>query len=140
MNYKSTTKKGEGNMKNVTVSFKDTKNTGETPVDLRNGSIVLWAKAGVTLGIYLVTSFRSNNSTPNKENAPYCSLVNLDTGYLSFEERCSRKTTVKRVLSHLRTGDFGGETAIKMGEYIEVYPQGSYDMEIRLDRTSIMNK
>ena len=52
---------------------------------------------------FIVTSFRDGKGRYHDRDATnsYCSLVNLDTGYIDFEERCSRKTTKDRLRSHL---------------------------------------
>lgn len=121
-------------MQNVTINSKKYGVDGETPIKLNNGSLVLhYNKLGDVLGAYIVTSFRDQRGTlKNSEHtSSYCSLVNLDNGYLKFEERCSRTTTMGRVLAHLvQNGDFGGKEAVKNGQYIEVYPVGMYKIDL----------
>ena len=123
-------------MQNVTIS-NDKRLVGiDTPVRLNNGSLVLhYNKGGDVIGAYLVTSYRDHRgSLKNEEHTKnYCSLVNLDTGYLKFEERCSRLTTIGRVLAHLSpSDDFGGKEAFKSGQYIEVYLNGDYKINIQI--------
>lgn len=127
-------------MQNVTINSKKYGVDGSEPVRLNNGALVLhYNKNADVLGAYLVTSYRDQSGYckhNGKETAQYCSLVDLDTGYLKFEERCSRNTTVGRVLAHLvPNGDFGGKEAVKNGQYIEVYAVGDYKIDLTFDRT-----
>lgn len=75
-------------------------------LNLHNGSLIIVKQRDTITGIYMVVSFRDNKNKYNGSNTTsYCSLVNLDNGSLAFEERCSRSTTVRRVLNHvLRLG------------------------------------
>ena len=83
----------------------------------------------------MVTSFRdSKGDYRGQTTLTYCSLVNLDTGYLAFEERASRSTTVQRVLSHLNKGDYYGQKAVKEGQFIEVYAPGDFKIDLSFDR------
>ena len=105
---------------------------GNLAIDLRNGSLVLHFSKNrkELLGAYLVTSFRDSKGRYNGDNTQsYCSLIDMKTGYLKFEERCSRSTTMSRVLSHLSNGDFEGKEAIKRGEFIEAYNRSKYNMD-----------
>lgn len=123
-------------MKNVTINGKKYERDGETPVKLNNGSLVVhYNKMGNVLGAYIVTSFRdSKGNYSGQQTATYCSLINLDNGYIAFEERASRSTTVKRVLSHLNKGDYYGQQAVKEGQYIEVYAPGDFKIDLSFDR------
>lgn len=123
-------------MKNVTINGKKYERDGETPVKLNNGSLVVhYNKMGDVLGAYIVTSFRdSKGNYSGQQTTTYCSLINLDNGYIAFEERASRSTTVKRVLSHLNKGDYYGQQAIKEGQYIEVYAPGDFKIDLSFDR------
>lgn len=67
-------------------------------VNLSNGSIVIQKEKDKVIGVYLVVSFRDYGRA---DTSSYCTLVNLDSGQLAFEERCSRATTERRVLRHL---------------------------------------
>lgn len=102
-------------MKNVTINGKKYERDGEIPVKLNNGSLVVKG------------DYKGQTTT-------YCSLVNLDTGYLAFEERASRSTTVQRVLSHLNKGDYYGQQAVKEGQFIEVYALGDFKIDLSFDR------
>ena len=108
---------------NVTIGAKSTETIGDRPIRLYNGNLVLHFDGNDdVIGAYIVTSFRDTKGVcDNKERAfaVYCSLVNLDTGYLAFDENCSRTTTVARVLSHLNPGDFNAEKALKDGRIIQ---------------------
>lgn len=123
-------------MQNVTINSKKFGVIGDTPVKLNNGSLVLhYNKLGDVLGAYIVTSFRdSKGKYHGDQTSPYCSLVNLDNGYIKFEERCSRSTTIKRVLSHLNPNDYTGEQAVKDGQYIEVYAMGEFKIDLQFER------
>lgn len=123
-------------MKNVTINKKRYGVNGETPVRLNNGSIVLhFNKLGDVLGAYIVTSFRDSKGTYRGDSTTsYCSFVDLDTGYLKFDERCSRNTTIQRVISHLNSGDYAGQQSIKEGQYIEVYAPGEYTIDITTNK------
>lgn len=129
-------------MKNVTINSKKYGVDGEAPVRLNNGSLVLhYNKNADVLGAYIVTSYRDQSGYckhNGKETSQFCSLVDLDTGYLKFEERCSRSTTVGRVLAHLvPNGDFQGKNAVKEGQYIEVYSVGEYQIDLKFDRKQV---
>ena len=119
-------------MQNITINKKRYGVDGEVPVKLNNGGLVLhYNKLGDVLGAYIVTSFRDHSGKyGGDQTSTYCSLVNLDTGYLAFEERCSRKTTVQRVLSHFNHGDYYDKQAVKEGQYIKVFNSGSYSIDI----------
>ena len=119
-------------MKNVTINKKKYGVDCDTPIKLKNGSLVLhYNKIGDVLGAYLVTSFRDGKGRYNGEQTTtYCSLIDLDNGRIAFEERCSRATNIKRVLSHLNCGDYYGEQAVKDGQYLEVYVMGEYSIDI----------
>ena len=115
-------------MKNVTINSKNLFTLAQTPIKLNNGSIVIhYDRMGSVLGAYIVTSYRKGTCG---DTANYCSLVDLDNGYIKFEERCSRNTTIVRVLSHLNPNDYEGREAVRNGQYIEVHPVGTYSLDI----------
>ena len=60
--------------------------------------------------------------------------VIYDTDGIAFDERASRSTTIKRVLSHLNRGDYYAEQAVKEGQYIEVYYSGEYKIDLQFER------
>lgn len=126
-------------MQNVTINSKKYGTDGEAPLKLNNGSLVIhYNRLGDVLGAYLVTSFRDNRGRYSGDyTTSYCSLINLDNGYIQFEERCSRNTTVKRVLSHLNKGDYYGAQAVKDGQYLEVYSTGDFQIDLKFDRKSV---
>lgn len=110
-------------------------------LNLHNGSLIVVKYGGITTGIYMVTSFRDNKNKYNGSNTTsYCSLVNLDDGSLAFEERCSRSTTVRRVLNHILHLGFtmpynpnSKENDNQMREYdIDYYGNGAYKLEVDL--------
>ena len=121
-------------MNNVTINGKNFEILGNTPFILNNGNLVLhYNRQGSVVGAYIVTSYREVKNNGN-QTRPYCSLVNLDNGYLAFEERCSRNTTMVRILSHLSPCAYGGKNAVAEGQYIEVYAGGEYTIDISTKR------
>lgn len=116
-------------MNNVTINGKDIKIIGETPVKLNNGSLVIHYSRSEVIGAYIVTSYRGLNQQGG--TSQYCSFIDLDTGYIKFEERCSRTTTVGRVLSHLNHNDYRGKNALECGQNIEVYNLGNYKIDLK---------
>lgn len=126
-------------MQNVTINSKKCGIDHEAKINLTNGSLVIHRnRLGDVLGAYLVTSFRYNRGVTTErakeDTRGYCSLINLDTGYLAFDERASRNTTIKRVLSHLSKGDYYAQQAVKEGQYIEVYYTGEYKIDLQFER------
>ena len=126
-------------MQNVTINNQKCGIDHEAKISLTNGSLVIHRnRLGDVLGAYLVTSFRYNRgvTTDKAKEATqsYCSLINLETGYIAFDERASRSTTIKRVLSHLNKGDYYAEQAVKEGQYIEVYYSGEYKIDLQFER------
>ena len=111
--------------------FINGKNNLEKEISLNNGSLVLQKNKGEVINVFMVISFRDNkNRYVDNDTRAYCTLVNLDTGYNAFEERCSRNTTVRRVLNHLlsvgvvdRDYDYGNAD-------IEVIPVGKYNLNV----------
>lgn len=89
-------------MAKVVVNNEATRNY-EREVKLNNGMLVIHRNSlGEVLNTYIVTSFRNNKDNPHwVKTTNYCSLVDLENGYLAFEEPCSRSTTELRVLRHL---------------------------------------
>ena len=123
-------------MKNVTINGKNFEVRGETPIRLNNGNLVVhYNRLGDVLGAYIVTSYRGENIVGGTTH--YCSFVDLDNGYIKFEERCSRNTTIVRVLSHLNHGDYSGKQAISDGQYVEVYTCGDYKIDLSFSRGDV---
>lgn len=130
-------------MQNVTINNKKYGVDSETKLSLTNGALVIHRnRLGDVLGAYLVTSFRYNRGVTTEKakeaTQSYCSLINLDTGYLAFEERASRSTTIQRILSHLNKGDYYGQQAVKEGQYVEVYYSGEYKIDLQFERKTTM--
>ena len=120
-------------MKNVTINGNKFEVRGETPIRLNNGSLVVhYNRLGDVLGAYIVTSYRGANIVGGTTH--HCSFVSLEDGYLKFEERCSRNTTMARVLSHLNHGDYSGKQAVADGQYVEVYACGNYKIDLAFTR------
>ena len=123
-------------MRNITIK-NDTEVSASTPISLKNGNIVLhFNRFGKIVNCYMVTSFRDVDGYYKGEAKcySYCSLLNLDTGWIAFKERCSRNTTVQRVLSHLNPLDYGGKGAVQEGQYVKVYTNEQYHIELELTK------
>ena len=126
-------------MKNITINGRNKVTELEKEVKLQNGALVFKKKDGEIMDVYMVISFRDNkNKYPGEYTATYCSLVNVDTGQIAFEERCSRTTTVGRVLTHLfrlggnRCYDSYDILKTSYGAYdIEIVNNGSYTLDIK---------
>ena len=93
-------------MKNITINRQKKTAQLEKPISLTNGALVLLKHNGEIDRVFMVVSFRDNKNRYHGDSTEkYCSLLDLDSGYYAFEERASRKTTVRRVLNHvLRLG------------------------------------
>ena len=125
-------------MKNISINGKKSGVDLNRDIDLINGSLVILKNDNGIDSVYMVVSFRDNKNRYNGERTEtYCTLLNLDDGKYAFEERCSRKTTVKRVLNHLLR--FGGCSYVeniafpveRYGSFdIEVYRSGEYTIDI----------
>jgi hypothetical protein len=114
------------------------------PVRLNNGDLLLWCNAyGGTKSAYMVVSFRKqgHDSTCYNTNQ-YCSLLNLEDGTLAFDERCSRGTTVNRILCHLNRGSYNGGTSHldycnPSNQKIRQFRSGNYQIELSLLKEEI---
>lgn len=116
-------------------------------VNLSNGSIVIQKEKDQVIGVYLVVSFRDNkNKYDGADTSSYCTLVNLDSGQMAFEERCSRATTERRVLRHLTRAGYSmpydpnsREQDYKFQNMrIQVYQNGNYKINLELGEESIV--
>lgn len=122
-------------MKNITINGIKKRADLERDITLNNGALVLKKYENEIVEVFMVVSFRDNkNRYPGDDTGKYCTLVNLDNGLFPFEERCSRKTTVRRVLSHLlRLGDYGcNRYSIDVYDNydIEVYAPNTYKLDV----------
>lgn len=118
-------------------------------VFLQNGAMVVQKEGGQAIGVYLAIPFRDHkNRYPNGSTIAYCTLVDLDTGKLAFEERCSRATTERRVLRHLTRAGFScpydpdshGQDSKFSGMRVQVYESGCYRMEVELGEEYIAGR
>ena len=116
-------------------------------VNLSNGSIVIQKEKDQVIGVYLVISFRDNkNRYDGADTSSYCTLVNLDSGQLAFEERCSRATTERRVLRHLTKAGYSMpyNPNARDQDYkfqnmrIQVYQNGNYKINLELREEHIV--
>ena len=116
-------------------------------VNLSNGSIVIQKEKDQVIGVYLVISFRDNKNKYNgSDTSSYCTLVNLDSGQLAFEERCSRATTERRVLRHLTKSGYSMpyNPNARDQDYkfqnmrIQVYQNGNYKVNLELGEEHIV--
>jgi hypothetical protein len=87
-------------MDKITVSL-TSQNDIEREIKLNNGDLVFKYIEGQISNVYLVTSFRNNENGSCYHTKSYCSLIDLENGYIKFTEPCSRCTTVHRILNHL---------------------------------------
>ncbi len=114
-------------MKHITINGRNEATRLEKAVHLYNGNLVLVKRDTKVERVLMVTSFRDGKNQYNgAKTGDYCSLIDLDTGYIAFDERCSRDTTVRRVLNHLLdlgTRDYEYNQAIPLEAY------GKYDIE-----------
>ena len=125
-------------MKNISINGIKKLDVLEKEISLNNGALVLQKDNGVILNVFMVVSFRDNKNRYNGDpTGKYCTLLNLDNGTYAFEERCSRYTTVRRVLNHLiglgcRSYEYNSTIPVeKYGNYdIEVLNPGSYKLDI----------
>ena len=118
-------------------------------IKLNNGAIIIQKENNNVIGVYLVTSFRDNKNKYGGDNTSnYCSLINLDSGYLAFEERCSRYTTERRVLRHITRAGFTypydpnshDQDANFYNMRIQVYNNGDFKINLELSEEYIMGK
>lgn len=116
-------------------------------IKLQNGSIIIEYKktsnntSAEAIGVFYVTSFRDNkNRYPDCRTADYCAITNLDNGQIAFEERCSRKTTERRLLRHLNRIGYSypydpdsteADSQLK-GYFVKIYKVNSYKMNLDL--------
>ena len=122
-------------MKNITINGINERVDLERAISLNNGALVLKKHDGKIVDVFMVVSFRENKNRYNgADTTKYCTLVNLDNGVFPFEERCSRKTTVRRVLSHLLRLDDWGCKRCSVIEYdgydLEVYAPNTYKLNV----------
>lgn len=122
-------------MAKVVVNNEPTRNY-EREVRLNNGMLIIHRNSlGEVLNTYLVTSFRNNKDNPHwVKTTNYCSLVDLENGYLAFEEPCSRNTTELRVLRHLCKclGDHRYDDSKIAGSYITEYTD--YEIHLKTEK------
>lgn len=116
-------------------------------INLSNGAIVIQKEKDQVIGVYFVVSFRDNkNKYGNDSITSYCTLVNLDSGQIAFEERCSRATTERRVLRHLTRAGYSypynpdsREQDSKFSNMrVQVYPNGNYKVNLELGEEYII--
>lgn len=112
-------------------------------LNLHNGSVVLLKNKvnGDSIdAIYYVVSFRDNKNKYSGSTTGYCTLLDLDSGQFAFEERCSRNTTVLRVLRHLLRVGYtmpynpdATDDDFQLCNYdVEAHDRGNYKMELVL--------
>ena len=125
-------------MKHITINGRNEAKRLEKPVHLYNGNLVLVKRDTKVERVLMVTSFRDGKNQYNgAKTGDYCSLIDLDTGYIAFDERCSRDTTVRRVLNHLLdlgTRDYAFNQVIPVEKYgdldIECISNKEYTLDI----------
>lgn len=136
-------------MQNIKIKGMKTSPDLDRKIRLTNGSIIIQKENDIVIGVYMVISFRDNKNRYSGESTTgYCTLLNLDTGKIAFEERCSRCTTERRVLRHLtfaKTTTFGGYPHKQRITYddskfrhmrLDIYNQGNYMFNLELGESS----
>ena len=136
-------------MQNIKIKGMKTSPDLDRKIRLTNGSIIIQKENDIVIGVYMVISFRDNkNRYAGDSTTGYCTLINLDTGKIAFEERCSRCTTERRVLRHLtfaKTTTFGGYPHKQRITYddskfrhmrLDIYNQGNYMFNLELGESS----
>lgn len=136
-------------MQNIKIKGMKTSPNFDRKIRLTNGSIIIQKENDIVIGVYMVISFRDNkNRYSGDSTTGYCTLINLDTGKIAFEERCSRCTTERRVLRHLtfaKTTTFGGYPHKQRITYddskfrhmrLDIYNQGNYMFNLELGESS----
>lgn len=87
-------------MRNVRVRASKDNERLSTPIRLDNGCMVFLKKRDTVVGTYMVIPFRDHGGRYGDDSAyKYCSLIDLETGLIVFSDRCSRDTTVQRLLN-----------------------------------------
>ena len=89
-------------MRNIRINKNEAYNHLNKKIKLNNGSLVFLKEYNKIISVFLVISFRDNTGKYlGLSTSEYCSLLDLDSGQIIFKERCSRDTTIKRVLTHI---------------------------------------
>ena len=130
-------------MQNIKIKGMKTSPNLDRKIRLTNGAIIIQREDDIVIGVYMVVSFRDNkNKYPDDSTTGYCTLIDLDTGKIAFEERCSRQTTERRVLRHLTFAKITSSYPYKQRTTyddnkfrhmrIDVYANGNYTFNLEL--------
>lgn len=128
-------------MKNISIKGICECNDLDRNIDLRDGSLVVYKKSNRIIEVYFVVPFRDNKNRYNgDQTSTYCTLVNLDAGKIAFEERCSRKTTERRMLRHLTKAGYSypynpdstEKDYLYTNMSIQVYKNGKFKINLEL--------
>lgn len=133
-------------MQNIKIKGMKTSPNFDRKIRLTNGSIIIQKENDIVIGVYMVISFRDNkNRYSGDSTTGYCTLLNLDSGKIAFEERCSRYTTERRVLRHLTfaktTTGYPHKPRITYDDNkfihmrLDIYNQGNYMFNLELGET-----
>lgn len=133
-------------MQNIKIKGMKTSPNFDRKIRLTNGSIIIQKENDIVIGVYMVISFRDNkNKYSGDSTTGYCTLLNLDSGKIAFEERCSRYTTERRVLRHLTfaktTTGYPHKPRITYDDSkfchmrLDIYNQGNYMFNLELGET-----
>lgn len=119
------------------VKIKNYKSFVNSQTKLNNGTLVIhYSITGAVLHEYLIIPFRNNkNKEEFRATQQYCSLIDLETGRIAFEEPCSRNTDIYRILCHLNKSSYYGESAVKeqiLNQSLSIHPLHRYDLEIQI--------
>lgn len=117
------------------VTIKTSKSTKNQTVKLTNGTLVLHlSTTGAVLHNCLAIPFRNNKGNGQWTNTSnFCSLLDLETGKILFEEPCSRNTDFLRIIRHLnRSITYGDNVTMQHmdNQTLVVHSLSSYDIEI----------
>jgi hypothetical protein len=122
--------------KSIMVNSQEVNNNG---IRLDNGDIITveYSDDHKVL-VLMVTSFRypigvrPQNIDPKIYQGSYCSLLNLETGFLMFDERCSRHTTIERVCNHLNNPNKSKHKYVVTGTFKQ-YKKDQFSINIRTE-------
>lgn len=135
-------------MKNITIKENHNCSNLDRKINLKDGAIVVQKENENVIAVYLVIPFRDGKHKYGGDSSSgYCSLVNLDNGKISFEERCCRATTERRVLRHLTRAGFtypyDPNSHEQDGKFcnmrVQVYNNGNYRINLELGKEYILN-
>lgn len=124
-------------MENIIVRNINVDRDYERPMQLSIGMLILHcdSETNTIRNVYQVTPYRCKKDQ-RSGLSEYCSLINLDTGKIEFDEPCSKNTTEARVLSHIcKCGKYCTPQSWSEkvnGSYLREYRKGCYNIIIEV--------